>query len=914
MLRFAHTRGLGRAPRRPVQRAAFGTVFTGAMGQVVLLFSGVLVARLLGAEDRGQLALLALAPSLLAQVGTLGVPSAVTYYVALDTSVARAIARRIALLALVQSMVLAIINGAIAALLFAQSPPSVRIAAFATIVVIPGMILQQYGLAIMQGQGRFGAFNALRLSTGFSYAVAVGAFAAVGQGALLQIAYAWAAAYLGIGVLIGALVVRSLSGLDAGHSCPSQRELLAFGSKALFSGTSMIESFRIDQWIVGLFLTRASLGLYVIASAFTTLPHLLANSLGLVTFPHVAAQSRSGGGSGAMWRFVGVGVLAAALVISVLEVAVGRLVPFFFGSQFTDAVPAARLLLLASFFLAARRVLSDGLRGLGRPVAGTVAEISSWFVLVIAAIPLLPRFGLQGAAAAVVFASASSFFVLVITAIRTPLAGRARRICRAAASATAVPLVACAAGAGLPFVVSDGGGLIDYALAAAVIAVAGYPIARRALRGGLDIFEPIFLASLTLAIAFGVRPIAMMVSGEFTYYGGIDLKSQLTPTLWLVLVGTAAFVLGYEIVHARPLHPQRSHAIVINYDLLRGFLVFLSLLGLALFVVYLSQGGSAIHTFRLILQGRSNALYSIDTSTSEYLSGAPILLSCVGILLVLTSRGRMRLSQRVGVAAVIALPAVINAATGSRRFLIPTLALPVLVYYLRQRSRPSRRTIILLIPLTFLLLASIPSVRSSGARAQSGGLIAAVTRQVERPPLVAQHFLLGNDNEMFSALEVEVGSLRTPPDFFYGRATIGDMLLAPIPHVLFPSKPVTARDEMLIAAFGAPCKAVGGVCPDFSVVGSFYQDFWWIGVVVGMSLLGAASAAVWRGYKANNNHYTVLLAATWTVFLPIILRAGVWPGFAWFLYFFFPCALGLAFAGARSGVRAEASSGAGAAA
>ena len=53
-------------------------------GSCVLVASGILVARALGVEGRGQLAVIVLVPSVLSQLGTLGVPLALTYFIAKD--------------------------------------------------------------------------------------------------------------------------------------------------------------------------------------------------------------------------------------------------------------------------------------------------------------------------------------------------------------------------------------------------------------------------------------------------------------------------------------------------------------------------------------------------------------------------------------------------------------------------------------------------------------------------------------------------------------------------------------------------------------------------------------------------------------------------------------------------------------
>ena len=59
-----------------------GSLGAGLAIQCCLIASGVAVARMLGVQHRGQFALMTLFPAVLTQLGGLGVPTAVTYFVA----------------------------------------------------------------------------------------------------------------------------------------------------------------------------------------------------------------------------------------------------------------------------------------------------------------------------------------------------------------------------------------------------------------------------------------------------------------------------------------------------------------------------------------------------------------------------------------------------------------------------------------------------------------------------------------------------------------------------------------------------------------------------------------------------------------------------------------------------------------
>jgi hypothetical protein len=184
-------------------------------------------------------------------------------------------------------------------------------------------------------------------------------------------------------------------------------------------------------------------------------------------------------------------------------------------------------------------------------------------------------------------------------------------------------------------------------------------------------------------------------------------------------------------------------------------------------------------------------------------------------------------------------------------------------------------------------------MRTEGAREQIGSfgdqLVFALTRGD-----IWKEIFLGADTEMLPAFAVEIKILNDYSDFFYGRAAFGDLVIAPIPSALFP-KPNSARDEMLLMAFGSKCNSgPGGLCPDFSIIGTLYQDFWVPGVIIGMFLFGFLSRKIWLSYRAQpNNPFRICAAAVTTVFTLIIIRAGFMPAFQWSLYFFLPIVVGL---------------------
>ncbi len=395
-----------------------GSILTGFFGQAVLIVSGVLAARILGVEDRGYLALLVLFPAVLAQIGSLGLPLAATFELSRDHSRWAEVVRTLARPFTIQCVSLVLLHAGILLAVFWGDPHAVRVSALMSLAAVPAILGQSYGTATLQGQQRFLAFNVLRTLPAVAYTVAVLAVFVVGGGNLQWVVAGWIAA----SVVSAAATVWSRS---ARFDCRAHaarprrlRSMLRFGLKGLLGWTSPVETFRLDQAVVGLFLTPAALGLYVVGLAFANLPRFIAQSVGYIAYPRVAA-SRGEQAWRELWQFFWLATGAAALVVLALELGVSWLVPAFFGDEFSGAVVLTRILLIGALFLSARRVLTDGAQGLGRPGLGTIAEVSSWAFLLPALAIFTPLWDARGVALALAVSAALSFAVLLGLLVRS---------------------------------------------------------------------------------------------------------------------------------------------------------------------------------------------------------------------------------------------------------------------------------------------------------------------------------------------------------------------------------------------------------------------------------------------------------------------------------------------------------------
>lgn len=413
-MRFRAGGLLGGSRFAQVHRDTARGVLASIVQQGLVLLSGVLVARLLGVEGRGHLALLWLVSLILSTLGQLGLPLALTYWIAKAPRLSRATVRSLVGPAALQAIVLLGLQAATLQLLVGDEDDSVRLAALFTLPLVPALLARQYALAIVLGQQRFRAFNLIRSLPLALYAVAVLALFVASTGNLPVLALTFTAVH----VLTGSLSLQhALAGLPRVPSesdpPPVRSEMVRFGLKSMFGSTSSLESFQLDQAVVGLFISPAALGLYVVGLAFTNLPRFIARSIGFVAFPHVASHPDPVAARRAMWRFTALALVSCAAIVGALEATVGWLVPLLFGQEFSPSIEIARILLVSVLLAGVRRVLTEGARGAGHPGVGAVAEGVTWVCLVPAAAILAPAFGAKGVALALVASSALGLVGLV---------------------------------------------------------------------------------------------------------------------------------------------------------------------------------------------------------------------------------------------------------------------------------------------------------------------------------------------------------------------------------------------------------------------------------------------------------------------------------------------------------------------
>ncbi len=384
-----------------------GTLGTSGVSALLGIVSGTVAARVLGPSHRGELAQLLLWPQLVVTVGNLGIDVA-SVYLSGNEKRQRNVPATVLGLAVAQSLVLVPAYVLLVPIVFRGS--GVTDDALWMTPLIPLYLVGSISINCLAGRLRFGAFNVARISLPVTYCGGIAALAWAGQLTPLTGAMAYLAAHACSDVLALLMVWRGqgLGRFDGGIA----RSAMSFGLRAHF-GRLSAQGLGVDMAIISLMLPLKELGLYSAATAFLAAPTLVAWSIGLVVFPHVSATHQAGRRPQLHATFA-LHATVVAVLAALLFVFAYPIVTMLFGQDYAAAVPALRLLAIASVAMSIRSFPMEVLRGIGRPGLTSIAEAANW-VLFLVAIPIGAQTGgLLGTAAAVAVAGYASLGVLVV--------------------------------------------------------------------------------------------------------------------------------------------------------------------------------------------------------------------------------------------------------------------------------------------------------------------------------------------------------------------------------------------------------------------------------------------------------------------------------------------------------------------
>jgi O-antigen/teichoic acid export membrane protein len=362
------------------------------------LVNVLIVARSLGPEGRGQVALLMTIAYLSSQVALFGVEQANVNFAGTRPTTRPALATNSLVLAAVFGVAAILLVAGLIAVVPAVGGGIARGLRWASLASIPVLIFQTYLLLLVRGSYQFTFANAGYMAVPIVNVAANGILAAAGVITVATAFGAWLGGQAVATLIFAWCVGRRVGGF--GRPDPRlAREMVAFGARAQGGRIMMLGNYRFDQWLVGGIAGTRELGLYSVAVAWAEALFHLPTALAAVQRPDlVRASPRE------TTRQTGLVFRAAALVTIPLALAIVAAAPFLcvtiFGDDFRGSVNDLRVLAAGAFGILALKLLGNALTAQGKPMLETAAIASAFTATIILDVLLIPPYAGLGAAIA----------------------------------------------------------------------------------------------------------------------------------------------------------------------------------------------------------------------------------------------------------------------------------------------------------------------------------------------------------------------------------------------------------------------------------------------------------------------------------------------------------------------------------
>lgn len=382
--------------------------------QAINLLTGILVARLLLPEGRGELAIVLLWPTLMLTIGFLGLDQAVIYHSARQRKSALSVALAALLPGAGLMLATALIGWFLLPWILAPKHEElIGLSRLFLLVSTPLHLLNNLAMAVLLGRQEVLRWNVVRLIQPLVY--------------LCGLALLWALGAATVGNVLGAFMVAAAAvslvslpaawGVLAQDRAPDETPfwpVLSFAGRAHIQSLFQLIARRIDQALISLYLPAADLGHYVVAMALAGALEMGSGTVGMIAFPKISTMGTDEGKQvllGRYFRFTLAFLLAGTLGLWIF----GELIlVLLFGSAYQESGPLLRILVIASVLVGLSSCLAFGYKAHDR--LGVVNQAA--FLSVVVAAPafalLLPRYGVTGAAWATVIVQAVPFCYLLL--------------------------------------------------------------------------------------------------------------------------------------------------------------------------------------------------------------------------------------------------------------------------------------------------------------------------------------------------------------------------------------------------------------------------------------------------------------------------------------------------------------------
>ena len=387
------------------------------------LIGSIILARWLGPTQRGIFAAIILIPSILQYFVNFGLSSATIYFTALPNNNKHIIWNNIVIIGIIQSIIGVLLGWIIIDFYLSKfSLNSVQLGHI-YLITLPLGLFGMYATYMLQGASFFKITNILKCIVPACYCVSIITLKLQNVLSVESMIYAQIliqSVYLVVSVafLYKFILRKLLFNIDLLQA----QTMLNYSVKVWFGDISQLANSRIDQFLIGFFLTSKDLGIYTVAVSVAGFTSIFANAIRTIIVPTVAGKNSFEDKSNEIVFYFKKYWIFSLIFHPIFALNISLLVPYIFGNQYSESVIISQILIIGYLFINAKTVLAGGIQGIGFPEIISIVEFIGMIISLIFSYLLIQNLGLLGVAISVSLAYFSQFVGLIIFTERKGIA------------------------------------------------------------------------------------------------------------------------------------------------------------------------------------------------------------------------------------------------------------------------------------------------------------------------------------------------------------------------------------------------------------------------------------------------------------------------------------------------------------
>jgi O-antigen/teichoic acid export membrane protein len=402
-----------RNPTHFVGQVSF-TLATNIVINAIGLTTGVLAARLLGPEGRGELAAIQMWGAFVATLSLLGLPDAVLYLSGREPQRAGAYWISGSVCALAWGTVALLAGyGALPWVLGAQSVAVVSTTRWYAVGLFVLFTVNWIPLSVLRGCGHIAVWNMLRLlpQVGWLFVLVIAILDSQVTPRFLAVGF-----LVSYALTAGVTLPKAMRSIAPPYTLDMKLwpQMIRFGLPSVTGDVPgyLLQGGRLAQLFVAAVLDPAALGYLAVGVAIGNVMRMIPEAVSSVVFPRVAAASPEDKAS-ELAKGTRTTVFCIVISVSVALLLCPWLVPLVFGESFASATHLSMIMVISGGIEGLKVVLNGGLRGLGRPSSILQGELLAIAFTMGGLSFFLHHLGIEGVGVALVLGNVVSVFFLL---------------------------------------------------------------------------------------------------------------------------------------------------------------------------------------------------------------------------------------------------------------------------------------------------------------------------------------------------------------------------------------------------------------------------------------------------------------------------------------------------------------------